>query len=258
MRFKYNNSVLKKLKNLPAGSRKYIQIEECSETKLGQTCLTKRSCPLDVCAPWPGSEPSRPPTCAGPRCQETRVWSTAGSSGDRRAAAGRPPRAEWGAGGTGAAWHEAVPANTSGVGGKGESRRYNAVVLKKNVIATLKGLFPFFFSVQPHQLSLHVVVPRRANKDGVLHEAHEAPEGVAFILNLCQQGGHQVRHTLTVAHVRIKHCIVEQDAPVAGERTDEDAPMLNMMEDKALKSAAAAKRGSRPRCPGSEIVPCHI
>lgn len=102
-----------------------------------------------------------------------------------------------------------------------------------------------------HQLPLHVFVPRRANKDGVLHEAHEAPEGVAFILNLSQQGGHQVRHTLTVAHVGIKHCIVEQNAPVVGESTDEDALMLNMMEDKALKYAVAAKQGSHPCCPGS-------
>lgn len=126
-----------------------------------------------------------------------------------------------------------------------------------------KHNYAFFFSilifydfstiqhVQTHQLPLHVLVPRRANKDGVLHEAHEAPEGVAFILNLSQQGGHQVRHTLTVAHVGIKHCIVEQNAPVAGERTDEDVLMLNMTQDKALKYAVAAKQGSHQCCRGS-------
>lgn len=64
-----------------------------------------------------------------------------------------------------------------------------------------------------YQLPLHVFIPRRADEDGVLHEADEAPEGVAFVLDLSEQGGHQVRHALAVAHVRIKHCIVEQNPP---------------------------------------------
>lgn len=68
----------------------------------------------------------------------------------------------------------------------------------------------------PYQLPLHVLIARRANEDGVLHEANEAPEGVAFILDLSEQGCHQVRHALAVAHVWIKHCIVEQNSPVAG------------------------------------------
>lgn len=67
-----------------------------------------------------------------------------------------------------------------------------------------------------YQLSLHIFVARRADEDGVLHEADEAPEGVAFILDLSEQGGHQVRHALAVAHVRVKHSVVEQNPP--GER----------------------------------------
>lgn len=69
-----------------------------------------------------------------------------------------------------------------------------------------------------YQLPLHVLITRWADEDGVLHEADKAPEGVAFILDLSEQGGHQVRHALAVAHVGIKHCIVEQNPPA--ERTD--------------------------------------
>lgn len=69
-----------------------------------------------------------------------------------------------------------------------------------------------------YQLPLHVFIARRANEDGVLHEADEAPEGVTFILDLSKQGGHQVRHALTVAHVWIKHGVVEQNPP--GMRTE--------------------------------------
>ena len=75
-----------------------------------------------------------------------------------------------------------------------------------------------------YQLPLHVFITWRANEDGVLHEADEAPEGVAFILDLSEQGGHQVRHALAVAHVWIKHCIVEQNPP--GERTATDILVL--------------------------------
>lgn len=67
-----------------------------------------------------------------------------------------------------------------------------------------------------YQLPLHIFIARRTDEDGVLHEADEAPEGVAFILDLGEQGGHQVRHALAVAHVRVKHSVVEQNAP--GER----------------------------------------
>lgn len=69
-----------------------------------------------------------------------------------------------------------------------------------------------------YQLPLHVLIARWADEDGVLHEADKAPEGVAFILDLSEQGGHQVRHALAVAHVWIKHCIVEQNPPA--ETTD--------------------------------------
>lgn len=68
----------------------------------------------------------------------------------------------------------------------------------------------------PYQLPLHVFIARRADEDGVLHEADEAPEGVAFVLDLREQGGHQVRHALAVAHVRVEHGVVEQNPP--GER----------------------------------------
>lgn len=68
-----------------------------------------------------------------------------------------------------------------------------------------------------YQLPLHVFIARGADEDGVLHEADKAPEGVTFILDLGEQRGHQVRHTLAVAHVGIKHCIVEQNSP--GART---------------------------------------
>lgn len=71
-----------------------------------------------------------------------------------------------------------------------------------------------------HKLPLHVFVPRGADEDGVLHEADKAPEGVAFILDLSEQRGHQVRHALAVAHVRIKHCIVEQNPPEATTTTN--------------------------------------
>lgn len=71
-----------------------------------------------------------------------------------------------------------------------------------------------------YQLPLHVLIPWWADEDGVLHEADKAPEGVAFILDLSEQGGHQVRHALAVAHVWIKDCIVEQNPP--GTRTATD------------------------------------
>lgn len=95
-----------------------------------------------------------------------------------------------------------------------------------------------------HQLPLHVLVPRRANENGVLHEAHEAPEGVAFILDLSQQGGHQVRHALTVAHVGIKHCIVEQNAPAVGERSRR----LDVIRDGSLGGLRASAEICA-RCP---------
>lgn len=66
--------------------------------------------------PWPDSVPSRPPTCAGPRCRGTLAWSRAGSSDGRRAAGGRPPPAGSGAGGSEAAWGAAAHAGTSGEG----------------------------------------------------------------------------------------------------------------------------------------------
>lgn len=74
--------------------------------------------------------------------------------------------------------------------------------------------------VRPHQLPLHVFIPWWADEDGVLHKANKAPEGVTFILDLRQQGGNQVRHALAIAHVWIKHCVVEQDSPGAGTIMD--------------------------------------
>lgn len=83
-----------------------------------QTCVCKKK-EATWTSPWPDSVPSRPPTCAEPRCRGTLVWSRAGSSGGRRAAGGRPPPVWSGAGGSGAAWDAAAPAGTSGVrGGK--------------------------------------------------------------------------------------------------------------------------------------------
>lgn len=63
----------------------------------------------------------------------------------------------------------------------------------------------------PHQLPLHILISRRADEDGVLHETHEAPERVALVLDLGQKRSHQVRHALTVAHVWVKHGVVQQD-----------------------------------------------
>ena len=67
--------------------------------------------------------------------------------------------------------------------------------------------------IRQYQLALHVLVAGRADEDGVLHQAHEAPEGATLILDLRQQGGHQVGHALAVAHVRVKHGVVQQNPP---------------------------------------------
>ena len=72
---------------------------------------------------------------------------------------------------------------------------------------------PTHTPIRQYQLALHVLVAGRADEDGVLHQAHEAPEGVTLILDLRQQGGHQVGHALAVAHVRVKHGVVQQNPP---------------------------------------------
>ena len=95
---------------------------------LAQTCVCKKKKKKKEAArtlPWPDSAPSRPPTCAEPRCRGTLAWSRAGSSGGRRAAGGRPPPVWSGAGGSGAAWDAAAPAGTSGVGGRESTRCLN-------------------------------------------------------------------------------------------------------------------------------------
>lgn len=65
----------------------------------------------------------------------------------------------------------------------------------------------------PHQLLLHVFVPGRADKDGVLHQTHKAPEGVRLVQHLGQDGRDQVRHALRVAGGRVVHRVVQQDSP---------------------------------------------
>lgn len=72
-----------------------------------------------------------------------------------------------------------------------------------------------------YQLPLHVFIPWRADEDSLLHETNEAPEGVAFILDFGEQWSHQVRHALAVAHVWIKHCIIEQNSPGATKKKKE-------------------------------------
>lgn len=66
---------------------------------------------------------------------------------------------------------------------------------------------------QPHQLLLHVLVPRRADEQRVLHQTHEAPEGVGLIPDLGQDGRHKVRHALEVADGGVVHGVVQQDSP---------------------------------------------
>lgn len=97
----------------------------CSQTRLIYAKLHKPSYAKEPCVP--GSAPSRPPTCAAPRCQGTLAWSRAGSSGGRRAAAGRPPPAWSGAGGSEAAWGAAAPAGTSGEGSERKTRRSHTI-----------------------------------------------------------------------------------------------------------------------------------
>lgn len=63
----------------------------------------------------------------------------------------------------------------------------------------------------PHQLPLHILISRGTDEDGVLHETHETPECVALILDLRQKRSHQVWHALTVAHIWVKHGVVQQD-----------------------------------------------
>lgn len=66
---------------------------------------------------------------------------------------------------------------------------------------------------KPHQLLLHILIPRGADKDRVLHQTNKAPERIRFIQNLSKDGGHEVRHSLGIANGRVVHCIVQQDPP---------------------------------------------
>lgn len=68
-------------------------------------------------------------------------------------------------------------------------------------------------SSKPHQLLLHILIPRGADKDRVLHQTNKAPESIRFIQNLSKDGGHEVRHSLGIANGRVVHCIVQQDPP---------------------------------------------
>lgn len=67
-----------------------------------------------------------------------------------------------------------------------------------------------------HQLPLHILVSGRADEDGVLHQAHKAPECVALVLDLGQERSHQVRHSLAVAHLRVIDRVVQEDASEGG------------------------------------------
>ncbi|TNN66164.1 hypothetical protein EYF80_023642 [Liparis tanakae] len=63
-----------------------------------------------------------------------------------------------------------------------------------------------------YQLPLHVFITRGADEDGVLHEADEAPKGVAFVLDLSEQGRHQ-SPGLPLLRGGVGAVIVQQEGP---------------------------------------------
>lgn len=52
------------------------------------------------------------------------------------------------------------------------------------------------------QVPVDIVVGWRAHKDGSLHEANEAPEGLRLVLQLAEDGRQEITHTLGITNER--------------------------------------------------------
>lgn len=95
-------------------------------------------------------------------------------------------------------------------------------------------------SSKPHQLLLHILIPRGADKDRVLHQTNKAPESIRFIQNLSKDGGHEVRHSLGIANGRVVHCIVQQDPPkkrTIKRKKKKQKVRLGIMEVRGFRSS---------------------